>query len=81
MGVPNYDWIDVAMKHRVFIGSVWRQIAATVQAFITLDIAALEGTVAAIPSRDLSRVCVCIQPQPSECFQVSLFSPEVSLAL
>ena len=38
---------------------VWRQIAATVQAFSTLDIAALEGgTVAAIPSRDLSHVCV-----------------------
>jgi len=56
----NCGSIDVIMNQRVFIGSVWRQIAATVQAFITLDIAALEGTVAAIPSRDLSRVCVCV---------------------
>jgi len=36
---------------------VWAQIAATVQASASLDIAALEGTVAAIPSRDLSHVC------------------------
>jgi len=36
---------------------VHEQIAATVQVFTILDIAALEGTVAAIPSQALSHVC------------------------
>ena len=56
----NYGSIDVVTDHRAFSGSAFlTQIAATVQAFTTLDIAALRGgTVAAIPSRDLSHVCV-----------------------
>jgi len=46
---------------------VHEQIAATVQAFTNLDIAALEGTVAAIPSQALSHVCVhSAQPCESE---------------
>ena len=53
--------IDAAVSLRTLSGSVCvrlrRQIAATVQAFTILDIAALEGTVAAIPSRALSHVC------------------------
>jgi len=60
---------------------VWAQIAATVQAFITLDTAALEGTVAAIPSRDLSRVCAFSLSHLNLSLQFILFSPEVSLAL
>ena len=53
--VCNPVLVDVAINNYIFIGCVLGQIAATVQAFLPIDLVALEleGTVAAIPSRAL----------------------------